>query len=251
MTFSLRRNRQTTAQAASRGAWITTRCRAWLGVLGCSVALLSPCAAQTPPGTPPPKPTLPSNVDPNDPLAPIRFQNQPGSGSSLFDPATRGYQVQLEVPSLDRVFRAESDSDLIERIRQEYRQRDERAEFPKTAKINEAVKRVQYRDQPPQACRQEPYYVPYQPLYFEEKNSERYGWELGVLQPLVSTLYFYKDVALLPYHATINPPWRCETNTGYYWPGQPVPYYLYVPPFSWTATAAQVGTVVGGAAIFP
>lgn len=225
--------------------------RAWLLAMGCSWGAMGAASAQAPNQNVPNKPSPPPvGIDPNDPLAPIRFQ--PGqSFPPGMDPSTRGFQVQLDIPSMDRVFRVESDASLIERIRQEFRQRDERAEFPKTAEIKEPVKRALMRDQPPQVCRQEAYYVAYQPLYFEEKNSERYGWELGVLQPFISTLYFYKDVALLPYHATVNPPWQCETNSGYFWPGQPVPYYLYIPPFSWTATAAQVGTIVGGAAIFP
>ena len=63
-------------------------------------------------------------------------------------------------------------------------------------------------------CPIEPAYVVYRRLYFEEKNAERYGWELGMFQPAVSTLYFFKDVALLPHNiATVMADSNACTNS--------------------------------------
>ncbi|HET6576084.1 MAG TPA: hypothetical protein VFG68_20955, partial [Fimbriiglobus sp.] len=75
----------------------------------------------------------------------------------------------------------------------------------------------------------EPDYVVHRRLYFEEKNSERYGWDLGITQPIVSALYFYKDVLLWPAKLASNPLERYDTSAGKCLPGSPVPYYLYPP----------------------
>lgn len=165
--------------------------------------------------------------------------------------AEQQYQIQLDVPSMDRVFRLENDQDLFERIRQEYRTRNDRAIFPAPVETDQEVKRQVVRNNAPQNCYVHPSFVVYNPLYFEDLNVERYGWELGVLQPLASTLHFYKDVVLLPYNAAVLPPWACDANAGYYNVGQPVPYICYVPPWSWKGAVAEVGTFVGGASVFP
>jgi hypothetical protein len=48
------------------------------------------------------------------------------------------------------------------------------------------------------------------PLYFEEKGSERYGRSFGVAQPFVSAGHFLGNIALLPLKMTIHPPRSCE-----------------------------------------
>ena len=50
----------------------------------------------------------------------------------------------------------------------------------------------------PTAALIEPGYLVHRRLMFEEKNSERNGWDLGFIQPLVSTAAFYKDALLMP-----------------------------------------------------
>lgn len=97
----------------------------------------------------------------------------------------------------------------------------------------------------------EPNFVCYGRLYFEEKNADRYGWEFGPLQPLVSTGHFVKDYIFLPYHFWTRPCQRYECSAGYCLPGDPVPYLIYPPEFSLTGGIMQAGTVVGLAAIFP
>src|SRR5262249_48189340 len=96
-----------------------------------------------------------------------------------------------------------------------------------------------------------PAYLCYGRLYFEQINSERYGWDLGPLHPLIAAGTFYFDVATLPYHAATDP-LRCyECNTGYLLPGTPVPLLCYRPEFSWTGTVAEAAAVGLLIAIFP
>lgn len=97
----------------------------------------------------------------------------------------------------------------------------------------------------------EPDYVVHRRLYFEEKNSERYGWDLGIVQPVVSTLYFYKDTLLWPAKIASNPHERYDTSAGKCLPGSPVPYYLYPPEVDLWGVAAQAAIVTGVAVILP
>jgi len=97
----------------------------------------------------------------------------------------------------------------------------------------------------------EPNFVCHRRLYFEEKNSERQGWELGPLQPFVSTGYFLKDFFFLPYHFATRPCDRWECSAGKCLPGDATPYLIYPIEFSVTGALFQAGTVVGLAAIFP
>jgi hypothetical protein len=97
----------------------------------------------------------------------------------------------------------------------------------------------------------EPCYTAYGRLYFEERNSERYGWDLGFVQPFVSAGYFFKDVLLLPYHMGTDPFRHYDANTGYCLPGDPIPYVLYPPGLSATGLVAEGATWVGISALFP
>ncbi len=93
----------------------------------------------------------------------------------------------------------------------------------------------------------EPGYVVHRRLYFEDKNSERYGWDAGFVQPLLSLGIFYKDVLLYPAKLGSNRRERYETNAGKYMPGSPVPYLLYPPEI--TVGGYILGAVaIGGAA---
>lgn len=162
------------------------------------------------------------------------------------------YTIQLEPPGLELLAHSvQSDATLQERIRQENRERPtpERVTFP----ADPILSRDTYngRKWEPMKLEVAPYYVCYGRLRFEEKNSERYGWDLGVIQPLISYGYFLWDFVWLPYHLAMEP-CRCfEYNTGWCLPGDPVPLMIY--PFELSATGfiAEVGTIVGLAAIFP
>ena len=89
----------------------------------------------------------------------------------------------------------------------------------------------------------EPNYVVYRRLYFEDKNSERYGWDLGPIQPLVSTLCFFKDVALWPHNFASYPCRRFDTSAGQCLPGDPVPYICYPPEFTTAGLLAEAGVI--------
>lgn len=92
----------------------------------------------------------------------------------------------------------------------------------------------------------EPNYVVHRRLHFEEKNAERYGWDLGFIQPLVSTAYFYKDVILWPNSLASGLEvgfW--DTSAGKCLPGSPIPYYLYPPGLTITGMLFEGGIITG------
>lgn len=103
----------------------------------------------------------------------------------------------------------------------------------------------------PSALRVEPMYVCYGRLFFEDKNTERYGWQLGPLQPLFSAAKFYSDLLAFPYNYGTRPCQRYEADAGYCLPGDPVPYLLYPVELSLTGGLLEAGTAVGLAAILP
>jgi len=197
------------------------------------------------------------------PLAPTpAAQMRPGGQpyirqTRLQDMGMRGgednldYQIQLEVPGPDRLFRRESEVHLQMRIQQEARGRSnlDRITFPDEPVLS--TEKYTARAYPPTTEVVEPYYVCYGRLVGEEVNSERYGWDLGFVQPFVSAGIFYKDVVTLPY--TVGSfPFRCwDCNTGYCLPGDPVPYLLYPPEITVSGGILEAGTVVALFAIFP
>ena len=104
---------------------------------------------------------------------------------------------------------------------------------------------------PPMRQQIEPNFVVHRRLHFEEKNSERYGWDLGWIQPMVSTGYFFKDVLLWPNHLVTGLCNPYSTGAGKCLPGDPVPYYLYPPELSLTGTAFEGVLITGIAFIIP
>jgi hypothetical protein len=164
---------------------------------------------------------------------------------------TAEYQIQLEPPGPMRVFRRETEKNLQQRMRNEAKTRPtlERIEFP----VEEPLSRDPYtpRAFAPATEVVEPNYVCYDRLYFEEKNSERYGWDLGFVQPFVSAGGFYWDFISLPYHMFTHPCRKYECSAGYCLPGDPVPYLLYPPEISLTGSTIEAGIVIALIAIFP
>lgn len=96
----------------------------------------------------------------------------------------------------------------------------------------------------------EPGYVVHRRLFFEEKNSERYGWDLGMAQPFVSVAYFYKDALLWPAKLTSSRE-RFDTSAGKCPPGSPVPYYLYPPEITIRGGLWEAAAVVGVVMLLP
>ncbi|MCS7272510.1 MAG: hypothetical protein NZ703_15610, partial [Gemmataceae bacterium] len=146
-------------------------------------------------------------------------------------------------PRPEDVFSIPDDAALeqrtIELLREEERKagRDPFAKYPKGISFPKAVPAglgqkyvAKTTDYPPQRVEYVSNYVVHRRLHFEEKNAERYGWDLGIIQPLVSAAYFYKDVLLWPNSLASGVAhgfW--DTNMGKCLPGSPVPYYLYPP----------------------
>jgi hypothetical protein len=139
----------------------------------------------------------------------------------------------------------------MERVRQERRSQSlvERIYFPEEAELSKTA--YAGRKWAPLKEAIEPGYVFYQRLLFEQKNTERYGWDLGVVQPAFSALHFFGDVALLPYHLGTRPLQQYDCNTGYCLPGDPVPLRLYPPEFSWTGLAVEAAAVGAILIAFP
>jgi hypothetical protein len=162
---------------------------------------------------------------------------------------------QETLPQPKEVFRLESEATLIERMVQGSKSGDNPLKlkydfvFPDYPAVPKAVDIS--RRWEPLAEIVEPPYVCYHRLYFEQINSERYGWDLGVFHPLLSAGIFYFDVATLPYHAGTEPLRRYECNTGYYLPGDPVPLLLYPPELSLTGAAAEAAVIGLGFVMFP
>jgi hypothetical protein len=93
----------------------------------------------------------------------------------------------------------------------------------------------------------------YNPLYFEDPQLERYGNEVGILQPFLSGARFYATIPTLPYQMMSEGNSVCHTvyDFGYGRPGDCVPYALEVPEFSWTGALASGGWAFALIVILP
>ena len=95
-------------------------------------------------------------------------------------------------------------------------------------------------------------YVVHRRLHFEEKNAERYGWDLGIIQTFVSAAYFYKDVLLWPNSLASGVAYGFwDTNAGKCLPGSPTPYMLYPPGLTITGSVVEGLFVTGVAFAIP
>jgi hypothetical protein len=156
----------------------------------------------------------------------------------------------LGPPGSDRLFRLESEKALMERMRQqEFNRTGQRIIFPDETVLSKEPHLG--RNFPPMSEVTEPQYVCYRQLLFQDVNSERYGWDLGIIQPVVSSLLFYKDVLLVPYHAFTHPCQCYDCSAGYCLPGDPVPYLCYPPEISLTGALAEGAAVAGVFLTFP
>jgi hypothetical protein len=125
----------------------------------------------------------------------------------------------------------------------------ERLEFPPSPPLTKG--KYAGRTWPQSTTYTEPHYVCYQRLYFEQKNFERYGWDLGPITPVLSALDFWVDMGLLPYHLGTDPFRNYECSAGYCMPGDPVPLLLYPPELSATGALTEAAVIVALVAIFP
>ncbi len=165
----------------------------------------------------------------------------------------REYQIQLEPPGLERLSQLNSDPALEERIRQETRLRNEKERdvFPPSPVLSNEVYRGRGSVWQHRTLTVEPNFTVYHHLYFEDKNAERYGWELGPLQPMLSALEFYADFVMLPYKLNKNLFDNDECSTGYCLPGDPVPLMIYPPQVTVRGLVSELGALAAVIAIFP
>jgi hypothetical protein len=160
------------------------------------------------------------------------------------------YRPQLEPPGSERVFRLESEASYNERLRQEAKDVSrEQVVFPDEPIVSR--ERFQSRAFAARAMTVEPNYVLHKPLLFEQPNMERYGWDLGVISPVVSAGAFFGDVLTLPYHLGEEICRGPQTSAGKCLPGDPVPYLLYPPGLSLKGAIAELSAAAVLFVAFP
>lgn len=248
MTSLSRKNHQTTLPAKS------TRNRTACSLL-CAAALLlaANSALGEAPGAKSSSTFVPRQDGPRAglaaPILTVQAKAEPGKKVDLNIGAKPGQDpfdayIRLEPPGRERLFgNRDTERELEERMRQERRDfgTGDAIAFPPAPQLSSEEYRP--RQFSPGVCLVEPNYVVYRRLYFEEKNAERYGWNIGLMQPAISTLTFFKDVALLPQNFVSYPHRRFETNAGQCQPGDTVPYLWYPPEFTSSGLLAEVGMV--------
>ncbi len=93
--------------------------------------------------------------------------------------------------------------------------------------------------------------VAYNPLYFEEPNLERFGYNYGVAQPFISAGRFFGRVALLPYMIGAYPLHEERYALGYARPGDNPPYQVEKLPVSGRGAIFQSLAVTGLVFLIP
>jgi hypothetical protein len=253
MTSLLRRKRPTTVPARStrvRRAVELLGLTAWLLIGGLAHAQYAPHfppSAGSTPGARIQPPTVGLQQTAYQPLPPPRLADVRADEQQSLQEIT----IQLDPPGPDKLFLFPSEAGLRETLIQEGKNRNppDKITFPEEPILTR--ERYYGRNWPQMCMVVEPNYCGYKRLLFEQKNEERYTWDLGPVQPLLCAMSFYKDVLLLPYHSFTDP-FRCyEYNTGYGLPGDPVPYLLYPPELSFTGALAETSAVLAVMAIFP
>jgi hypothetical protein len=201
---------------------------------------------------------LPASPLPADfhPVRPVFFQGgptRPGSPPAADEEARGEFYIPLDLPGPERLFRLDSEADLQERIRQEGIKRDpnEKTVFPEEPILSREVYRGRGPLWKPSDTIVEPNYTCYGRLYFQDINAERYGWDLGILQPVISGTLFYVDGMLYPYRCGAEPCRKHDCSAGHCLAGDPVPFLLYPPNISLTGAVTEAAVILALVAIFP
>ena len=130
----------------------------------------------------------------------------------------------------------------------------ERRAYKKLSQVPVVQHTVGYsRDWIPLSYSWEAPQLKYNPLYFEDAQLERYGNDIGILQPFLSGARFYTTIATVPYQMMSEGNSVCHTvyDFGYARPGDCVPYALEVPEFSWTGSLTSGAWVYALIVILP
>jgi len=191
-----------------------------------------------------------------DKIAPLPVPEQPGRIAVPKAMKNRpaedegGLTIRTDSPGLDRLTQRWSEEQFFESLRQDARRRPgmQRVYFPEEEPIS--TEAYAGRQSPYMVRFVEPHYVTHGRLLFEQKNFERYGWDIGPLSPAVEFGMYYYDLALLPYHVGSHA-CSCDTSAGKCLPGDATPFYLYREQFSITGLVFQGAAVFGGWFLFP
>jgi hypothetical protein len=221
-------------------------------VLPAPAPVIKPPVAELPRATPaalPPAATL-GQVVPAQQQPPPLLPPQGPRPRALGDAGT-AFRIPLELPGPERLFRLESESSFFERMRQEARDNTppERLTFPEEPVLS----RNPYygRAWPLSKMFVEPAYVCHRRLFFEQRNLERYGWDLGIFAPFISGATFFADVAFLPYKIATQPCRHFECSAGKCLPGDPVPFLIRPPELSLTGALAEGAAIGALIVLFP
>jgi hypothetical protein len=177
--------------------------------------------------------------------------------------ADRGRYIKQ--PPMNLVFAFPDDALLerliLDRLRQDEVEagRDPNSKYPSTVRFpagpivgGGVPYQAKTSTYPPMRAQHEALYVVHRRLHFEEKNAERYGWDLGIIQTFVSAAYFYKDVLLWPNSLASGVAYGFwDTNAGKCLPGSPTPYMLYPPGLTITGSVVEGLFVTGVAFAIP
>ncbi|AMV33473.1 hypothetical protein VN12_15205 [Pirellula sp. SH-Sr6A] len=93
--------------------------------------------------------------------------------------------------------------------------------------------------------------VPYQPLYFEEVNLERYGRTCGLVQPALSGVRFLATIPALPYAMSVH---DARQPAYWDWPyeaGWPAPKVRELPPLQLKPLVIEGTVLTAGAFLIP
>jgi hypothetical protein len=179
------------------------------------------------------------------PLQPVAYQQPEESG--IVTPS-----IQLESPGLGRLSRLDSDERLQRRIEQ--KEPNITHVFPEPPILSRERYTGRSHLWQPRQLTVEPNFVCYGKLQalFEDKNSERYGWDLGPLSIPLGLTKFASDVALFPAKAFSDPCRLHDCSAGHCLPGDPVPFMLYPPEIATvTGTTAELAVIGALIVIFP
>lgn len=200
----------------------------------------------------------------------LEQQPLPGGPVPPVSPANPTIQPSESlIPSNDVLFRLESESKFQARENDRRRVENERRRKVRDdARVLENEKRelsivdlpmhkplveVAYsgRVMSPMEVLIEPNFVCYRRLLFEDKNTERYGWTIGLLQPYLSAWKFFSGWQALPYKYFSYPGLRYDSSAGLCLPGDPVPQLIYPPGLSIAGLLGQAAVTVAMHAIIP
>ena len=117
----------------------------------------------------------------------------------------------LMPPTPDQLFRLQSEQALKERLRQELLN-VKKVDFPGEGTPLRAITGTDAVPFPDLVIAPVAGQVCYRPLYFENKWTERFGYYVPCVQPLLSAGLFYGNVLLLPYHWCKAPPWTFQCD---------------------------------------